>query len=186
MKTAQLRQLSMALLEYTESNNGSLPLFPYGTGTEWHNIILAGPINKLALSLANPDKADIRTKSEFSYHLGYSINQCLMRSEYEGIQISSLNPYLIFQATELKTPNSFTIHKTWHLGCHDKQYAQLHNLVPTDGRLLADIDDGGSLAAKSDGSIKWDSYKLFMNKPCTCAYSGLEPETPFHTFHSRS
>lgn len=186
VKIAQLRQLSIALLEYTESNNGGLPPLAYGTGAEWHNIILPGPVNKTALALANPDKADKSTNIKFSYHIGYSINQCLMRHEISGHLAEEYNPYLLFQATELKTRNSKSFHKTWHLGCHDKQYAKLHDLVAADGRLLADIDNGGSLAVKVDGSIKWDSYKLFENQPCTCAFSGQKPETPFQTFFLRS
>ena len=153
-KTSQLRQLSAALLEYTATNEGGLPPFPYGTGTEWHNTIFPGPINTVSLALANPDKAETRTDAPFSFHIGYALNQCLMRNEVKGGQADSLNPYLVFQSTELRSKASSTIHKTWHLGCHDKQYANVHNLVPTDGRFLADIDNGGSLAARLDGSVK--------------------------------
>lgn len=74
VKTSQLRQLSRALLEYSMANDGGLPPFPYGYGTEWHNVILSGTINKTALDLANPDKADTRTKTPFSFHIGYAIN----------------------------------------------------------------------------------------------------------------
>jgi prepilin-type N-terminal cleavage/methylation domain-containing protein len=186
VKVSQLRQLSAALLHYSANNDGGLPLFPYGTGTEWHNIILPGPINQTALNLANPDKADTKTNDVFSHHIGYSLNQCLMRSEASESLNSDLNPYLIFQATELKNRTGFRIHKTWSLGCHDRQYAKEHDLMPSDGRFLADIDNGGSIASRTDGSIKWDSYKLFDNKPCTCAYAGESPETPFQTFPLRS
>lgn len=186
VKASQLRQLSMALLEYTEANHGGLPPYPYRTGTEWHNLIFPGPINRIALSLANPDKAETQTNVEFSYHIGYAVNQCLMRAEIEGNLAQEYNPYLLFQATELKTKNSRSFHKTWHLGCHDKQYAEQLDLVAVDGRFLADIDNGGSLAVRVDGSIKWDSYKLFRGRPCTCAFSGSQPETPFQTFFHRS
>lgn len=109
-----------------------------------------------------------------------------MREEVKGDLAAELNPYLIFQATELRNADSTAFHKTWHLGCHDKQYAKLHNLVPTDGRLLADIDNGGSLASRVDGSIKWTSYQVFERQPCTCAYDGKMPQTPFQTFPLRS
>lgn len=186
VKASQLKQLSAALIHYSANNDGGLPLFPYGTGTEWHNIILPGPINKAALNLANPDKADIKTSDAFSYHIGYSLNECLMRPEASENQTSQLNPYLIFQATELKNKAGRSFHKTWSLGCHDKQYAREHDLIAADGRFLADIDSGGSIASRTDGSIKWDSYKLFDNRPCTCAFSGDSPETPFQSFPLRS
>jgi type II secretory pathway pseudopilin PulG len=186
VKVSQLRQLSAALINYTANHDGSYPLFPYGSGTEWHNIILTGPTNQAALNLANPDKAEIKTNNPASYHIGYSLNECLMRPETNENLNSELNSFLIFQATELKNSTGFQFHKTWQLGCHDKQYAREHNLIPADGRFLADIDSGGSLASRFDGSIKWTNYRLFEGKPCTCAFSGESPETPFQTFPLRS
>lgn len=186
VKVQQLKQLVTATLHYMEDSDSILPPATFPMEVEWHRIVLGGVPRSQAVQLLNPDHNGDESVLRGFQHLGYTLNQCLRGTRSRPFYVTGdYNPYIIFQAGDLKHLTAIrTYTPAFELPCHDKVVGMEDNMGPAKGRFLADSDHGGSVAAHTDGSVSWRSFKIFETKGCDCGFTGDQPETPFQS-HQR-